>query len=523
MPGPRSSMHKIRELLRLQALGLSQREIGRCTGLSNGVVAKYQKLARKAGLAWPLPDDFDDDALERRLYGQAPQASKPHRFAEPDFPSIHQQLKRKGVTLTLLFEEYRLEHPDDGYQFTAFCVRFRRWQASLKRSMRQTHRAGEKLFVDYAGQTVPVFDGAVLRLAQIFVAVLGASNYTYAEATFSQQMPDWIGAHTRALEFFGGATELAVPDNLRAAVTRAHRFEPDVNRTYEDFARHYGMAVLPARPYKPRDKAKVEVGVQVVERWILARLRHAQFHSLSDLNAHIRELLVELNERPFRKLPGCRRSLFEAIDQPALRPLPSNRFEYHVWKKATVGIDYHVEVGGHYYSVPHALVRKLVDVRVTGTVVEVFHRHRRVASHVRSTARGGQSTHAEHMPAAHRAHREWTPASLLMWAALVGPDTAEVVRHTLETKPHPEQGYRSCLGLRSLSKTYGEDRLEAACRRARLIGGVSLASIESILKLGVDRLPLPDDEQSRDHDFVHENVRGPEYYRDGEDEEERPC
>jgi transposase len=525
MPAQRIPMRKLKDTLRLRAAGLTIRQISASLRLSVGVVSKYLSLASRAELTWPLPDHLvDDDALERALHGLAPHPTGAARFAEPDCPSIHAQLKRKGVTLRLLWEEYRACHPEDGYQLTAFCARYREWCAGLKTSMRQSHTAGDKLFLDYAGPTVPVFDAGRLRQAQIFVAVLGASNYTYAEATWSQQLPDWIASHVRALEFFGGVPALFVPDCLKSAVTKADRYEPQLQRTYEELAAHYETAILPARPAKPKDKAKVEVGVQIVERWILARLRNVHFESLAALNDRIRELVVELNERPFRKLPGCRRELFERVERPALRPLPSSRFEYCEWRTARVGIDYHVEAAGHAYSVPHALVRRTVDVRLTGATIEVFLKGRRVAAHPRSSARGGHTTVPEHMPASHRAHREWTPASLLVWAAGVGPSVHEVIAHTLETKPHPEQGYRSCLGLRSLAKRYGGDRLDAACRRAVMIGGVSLESIGSILKVGLDRLPLVCDDGPRDLELVHENVRGPEYYKGEEPSEEvLPC
>lgn len=524
MPAQRIPMRKLKDTLRLRAAGLTVRQISRSLRISTGVVSKYLQLAHRAGLSWPLPDHFDDATLERTIYGVAPHPTGASRFAEPDYAQMHEQLKRKGVTLRLLWEEYRAEHPDDGYQLTAFSARYREWERSLKRSMRQIHTAGDKLFVDYAGPTVTVFDAGQPRQAQIFVAVLGASNYTFAEATWSQQMSDWIGSHVRALDFFGGVPALVVPDCLKSAVLRADRYEPQLQRTYEDLAAHYETAILPARPRKPKDKAKVEVGVQIVERWILARLRNTPFLSLAALNDRIRELVAELNERPFRKLPGCRRDLFERIEKPALRPLPPTRFEYCEWKTARVGIDYHVDVASHAYSVPHAFVRRVVDLRVTGTCIEVFHKGRRVAVHVRSSARGGHTTLPEHMPASHRAHREWTPASLLAWAASVGPSVYEVVAHTLESKPHPEQGYRSCLGLRSLAKRYGAERLEAACRRAVMIQGTSLESIGSILKLGLDRLPLVCDDEPRDLELVHENVRGADYYKSDEsDEEVRPC
>lgn len=524
MPAERIPMRKVRDTLRLRHAGFSIRRIAACLRISVGAVDKYLTLARSADLSWPEAEPLDDSALERRLFAGPADTPPPRRFVEPDFPRLHQELKRKGVTLRLLWEEYQQEHGELAYQLTQFRRLYRRYRDSLRRSMRQTHRAGEKLFVDYAGTTVPVLDSGQVRQAQIFVAVLGASNYTFAEATWSQQSPDWIASHERAFAFLGGVVDLLVPDNLKPAVRTAHRYDPLLNRTYEEMAEHYGTAVLPARVRKPQDKAKVEVGVQVVTRWILARIRNEQFLSLGALNARIRELLVDLNDRPLRGLPCSRRSLFEQLERQALKPLPEGRFAYGRWQTARVGIDYHVVVDGHAYSVPHGLVRKVVDVRVTDATVEILHGNRRVASHVRSSAVGGHSTHREHMPHAHRAHAEWTPQTLLMWAALVGCRTHEVMARILEEKPHPEQGYRACLGLRSLEKRYGEQRLEAACARALAIDGVSLRSIESILKRGLDHLPPPGLEEPLDLDLVHENVRGAAYYRDDEDGKEMlPC
>lgn len=505
-------MRKIKELLRLKAAGLSCRQSAAATGLSLGVVSKYLKAAQAAGLSWPLPDELDDTTLAGRLLG--PPAVSPSRWALPDFPAIHQELKRKGVTLTLLWEEYCAQLSSGGYRYSQFCQLYRDWAATLKRSMRQTHRAGEKLFLDYAGQTIPITNplSGEVRQAQIFVAVFGASSYTYAEATLSQSLYDWIGSNGRSLAFFGGCPEILVPDNLKSGVNRACRYEPELNRSYQEFARHYGCAVIPARPYKPRDKAKVEVGVQVVERWILARLRRQSFFSLPELNRAISALLADLNHRPFKKLPGCRRSAFEALDQPTLRPLPEEAYEYAEWKVARVNIDYHIEVDHHYYSVPHSLVKQRLDVRLTLDIIEVFHAGRRVASHVRSRQSGRHSTQSEHMPASHRAHLEWTPGRLLNWGADIGPSTRDMVRHLLESKPHPEQGYRACLGLLGLAKRYGNERLEAACCRALASGSPTRKSVLSILKSGLDRqaelIILPTDAGIP----IHDNVRGPGYY-----------
>lgn len=513
MPVARISMRLIKEVLRLKhAARLSHRQIARALKLSLGVVSKYLSAAERAGLSWPLPDAMDDTALERALW---PGDSPPEpRFARPDFSYVHEQLRRKGVTRQLLWEEYRAAHPADGYGYTQFCVFYREWTKHLRLSMRQTHRAGEKLFVDYAGLTVAVVNAVTgeTREAQVFVAVLGASNYTYAEATWTQALPDWVSSHARAFAFFGGAPRLVVPDNLKSGVSRACRYEPLLNTTYSEMLAHYQTAALPARPYKPRDKAKVEAAVQLVERWILARLRNLSFFSLFDLNLAIRHLVSALNDHPFKRLPGSRRSQFEAIDRPALLPLPARPYEYAEWKKVRVHLDYHVEVEGHYYSVPHALVRRELEARVTASTVEFFHRSRRVASHARSARRGAHSTQAEHMPKAHRAHLEWTPGRFLNWALEVGPSTRDLVRHLLESRPHPEMGYRSCLGLLSLAKQYGQERLEAAAARALALSSPTRRSVHSILQRGIDRLP-PAGEEPLITIRAHGNVRGPDYYR----------
>lgn len=511
MPTKKVPMKKIHEVLRLHyEANLSHRKIARACGMSKGVVSKYLALAKARGIPWPLPAGWDESELEARLH---PALEKPARFVEPDFPATHQELKRKDVTLQLLWSEYATAHGTQAYRYSQFCHHYRQWQARQKRSMRQIHKAGEKLFIDYCGPTVPVVDGCTgeIHQAQVFVAVLGASSYTFAEATWSQKLPEWVASHQRAFRFFGGVSELLVPDNLRSGVSRACRYAPEPNETYQELARHYGTAILPARPYKPKDKAKAEVGVQVVERWILARLRHHTFFSLAELNQAIAGVLTALNERPFQKLPGCRRSAFESLDQPALKPLPAVAYEYAEWTQAKPGIDYHVEVDKHYYSVPHRWVGQMLDVRATATTVEVFHKGQRVASHPRARKRGF-STLPEHMPKAHREHREWSPGRFLNWAREIGPCTLEVVKRQLEDRPHPEHGYRSCLGLLSHARRYSKSRLETACDRALRIHSPSYRSITSILKQGLDQQPLPQDEEAQGELPLHTNVRGPGYY-----------
>jgi transposase len=505
-------------MLRLRwECGLSQRQVADCCGIGKTTVLDCETRASRAGLDWSAAALLSDEELERRLY-PAPELVPAAERPVVDWATVHSELKRKGVTLSLLWEEYRDKEPR-GYGYSRYCELYGQWRGRADLSMRQVHRAGEKLFVDYAGATVPVVDAGTgeVREAQIFVAVWGASNYTYAEATWSQGLSDWIGSHVRAFEFGGGLAEMVVPDNLKSGVSRPCRYEPELNPTYHDLAVHYGVAVLPARVRRPRDKAKVEVGVQVVERWILARLRHRTFFSLAELNAAIGELLLRLNERRFRKLPGSRRSLFESMERPALRPLPEERFCYAEWKKARVNVDYHVEVDGHYYSVPYQQVSQQLDVRVSAKTVECFAKSKRVASHPRSFCRGAHTTQSEHMPRAHREYAEWTPERLVQWAQKTGPSVAGLIETVLATRVHPQHGFRSCLGIQRLGELYGVERLEAACRRALEIEAASYRSVRSILKAGLDRQAAAVEPAARP--LVHENLRGASYYH----AQEKPC
>ena len=506
-------MRKIRELLRLhRGEGLSRRQAAVAAGLPYATAADHLARAARAGLDWPLPEGLDDGQLEARLF--VPPSARPPTALRPlpDWPTVHKELRRKGVTLQLLWLEYREHHPE-GFGYSWFCQTYRRWQGGLDLVMRGVHRAGEKLFVDFAGQTLPIVDpetGEVWQ-AELFVAVLGASSYTYAEACASQTLPDWIGAHVHAFEAMGGCSAIIVPDNLRSAVTRAHRYEPDLNRTYEELAAHYGCAIIPARSGKPRDKAKAESGVLQAERWVLAALRHRTFFSLAEANAAIAERVAWLNARPFKKLPGSRQTMFEELDRPALRPLPARPYEYAEWRTAKVNIDYHVEVERHWYSVPYQLVGQRLDIRASARVVEVLHRGRRVASHPRSREQGRFTTIPAHMPEAHRRHAEWTPSRIVAWAERTGPATAGLVSEIMASRPHPEQGFRSCLGIMRLGRRYGDERLEAACARALAVRGLSYRSVESILKAGLDGVPLPGAEPVATIG-VHANVRGAAYY-----------
>jgi transposase len=513
MPRPRIDMRKIREVLRL-ALGeeLSRRQVSAASGVPLTTVNDYLRRAASAGLKWPLPGELDDAGLEALLY--PPAAPSVVTRPVPDWQRVHKELRRKGVTLQLLWVEYREAHPD-GYGYSQFANLYRAWRGTVDVTMRQSHVAGEKLFVDFPGDTVPVWDrrtGEVAMRAELFVAVLGASNYLYAEAFASQELLYWVTAHVHCFEALAGCPAIVVCDNLRSGVTRPHRYEPDVNATFAEMAAWYGVAVIPARAYKPRDKAKAESGVLLAERWIIARLRDRRFYSLAEANAAIAGCVAEINARPFQKLDGSRQLLFEQLDRPALRPLPATRYEFATWHKARVNIDYHIAADKHYYSVPCQLARQQVDVRLSAATVEVFHRSRRVASHVRSHVRHGHTTDPAHMPESHRQHAAWTPQRITGWAAKTGPATANLVEKIIASRPHPEQGYRAALGIIRLAGRYGAERAEAACARALALRSYSYRSVESILRTGLDRQPLPGDSPALPPHPAHVNVRGPDYY-----------
>jgi transposase len=510
-------MHKTREILRQKwVLERSHREVARSLGVSFGAVATVMSRAKHAGLArFEETEQLSDPELEKRLYGARPEPQAARERRLPDFGYLHAERRRPGVTLQLLHLEYLEQHPD-GYRYSQFCDRYRNWLRRQRVTMRQVHRGGEKMFTDYAGKKPHIVDGRTGEVSdvELFVAVLGASSYTFAEATLTQRSADFIASHIRALEYFGGVPSLLVPDQLKSAVTIPCRYEPGIQRTYEEFSRHYGTAILPARPARPRDKAKVEAAVLVVERWILARLRNETFFSLEALNERISELLEDLNDRPMRAYGKSRRELFERLDRPALKTLPAARFVYGEWKLAKVNIDYHVDIDHHYYSAPFGLVHEHVDVRSTAATVEVYFRGSRVASHARSYRRGGFTTVAEHMPKSHQKHLQWTPSRLIHWASTLGPKTAELVEAILTERRHPEQGYRSCLGILRLERVYGKQRLEAACTRAVAVRARSYRHVDSILKNGLDRVPLPDVSAPAEPQLpLHENIRGGTYYQ----------
>lgn len=507
-------MRKIKEILRLKSdRSLSNRRIAESCSLSHSTVADYLIRAKLAGLSWPLDPELDDAEIENLLF-PVTQNSVVAKRQMPDMGYLYQELKKKSVTLQLLWYEYKQANPD-GYQNSQFCNRYRQWVKKLDVTLRQEHRAGEKLFIDYAGQTASIVDPKTGEIteAQIFVATLGASNYTFAEASLSQDLPSWIKSHVHAFEFFGGVAQILVPDNLKSGVTNPCRYEPDINPTYQDLAEHYGAVVIPARSGKARDKAKVESAVLVAERWILAALRNHTFFSLQELNKAISEKLPEFNNRKFKKLDTTRRRLFETIDKPALKPLPSRPYEYAEWKKARVNIDYHIEVDRHFYSVPYQLIKEQVDVRLTANTIEVLYKNKRVASHQRSYLPGKYTTLKEHMPKSHQRYLEWTPSRIIRWAGGNGPKTQKLLTLIMDSKPHPEQGFRSCLGIMGLAKHYSPERLENACSRALIIKGFSYKSVKSILKNGLDQQPLLFDQTETNTPLSHDNIRGKHYYQ----------
>jgi transposase len=506
-------MQHVREILRQKlALGRSHREVAKSLGVSPSTVAAVFADARSLGLDAAAVEALSDTELEAQLYAKpAPACMRP----EPDCAALHIELRRPGVTLALLHVEFLEAHPD-GLRYTAFCERYRVWSKRRSPVMRQVHVAGDKLFVDYAGMKPCIVDATTGEIIEVelFVAVLGASNYTFAEATRTQSVPDFVGSVSRALTFLGGAPRAIVPDQLKSAVIKACRYDPGIQRTTAELARYYDTTILPARPKSPRDKAKVEVGVQIAERWLLARIRNETFTSLGALNARLAELTADLNGRTMRTYKASRRELFERLDRPELTPLPAEPFEASTWKKVGLNIDYHVAFDDHLYSAPHALRHEDIELwlRATASAVEIFHGRERVTAHVRSFVRGAYTTKPEHMPSSHRAHAEWTPSRILGWADQVGPSVRALCEVILRERHHPEWGYRSCLGLFRLAKKYGNARLDAASRRALYAGARSYRPVLTILQHNLDGQPLPESEAPATTGTAHENVRGAGYY-----------
>ncbi|MDZ4184162.1 MAG: IS21 family transposase [Desulfuromonadales bacterium] len=508
-------MRKLIEILRLNAAGLSARQIARGCGIARSTVAEYLERMGAAGVRWPLPPEVQEEDLEARLFGGTrPTRNRDNSRPLADWAAINRELSKKGVTLKLLWREYHEDQPG-GYRYSQFCEHYRRWVKGLEVCLRQTYRAGERMFVDYAGLTMALYDphtGAAQEV-QIFVAALGASHYLYAEATRTQRLPDWIEAHIHAFEFFGGVTELITSDNLRSGIHRACRYDPVVNPTYQDMSAHYRTAILPSRPRRPRDNAKAESGVQIAEREIIAPLRHRKFYCLSDLNRAIREQLDVINHRRFQKLDVSRFELYRDVDLPVLKPLPPTRYEYAEFLKARVNIDYHIEVRGHYYSVPYELRGEQLDVRLSARMVEALHRGRRVAAHPRDERKGRHSTDPAHMPKAHREYLAWNPSRIINWAGKIGQHCAQAVDRILASRSHPQQGYRAALGIIRLSKDYPMQRVDAACRRALELDVCNYQSIRSILKSGKDlEMQAGQPVGQSPLRSQHQNVRGSRYY-----------
>ena len=507
------TMKKLKDILRLKyGLKLTHRQIATSLSISPSVVSRYAARAAHMGITdWPLDDTWDDVTLKRTfLNTKAP--LKKHSL--PDWQCVHDELKQhKYMTLQLLWEEYADNQPAGYYSYNHYCRMYRAWCSTLRLSMRQTHYAGEKLFVDYCGPTIPIVnpDTGEYRLAQIFVAVLGASNYTYAEATWTQQLEDWVMSHVRCFEFLGGVPYMIIPDNLKSGVNKACRYEPDLNPTYHQLSEHYDTAVIPARPYKPKDKAKAEVGVQIVERWIMARLRKETFFSLQQLNHRIAELLKWMNNKVMKQYDASRNDMFQRLDKPALKPLPEQAYQYTYVKQVRVNIDYHVEIDKHYYSVPYSLAGKQLEARITGQLVMLQHGSQTVATHPRAYLPGRHTTQESHMPTAHQ-KQQWSPTRFEHWADSIGPHTLTLVQDYLMSRKHPEQAYRVCLGLLSLSSKYSKERLENACQRALATGAKRLKSITDMLKKGLDNAPLPGSQGDLLSTIEHANIRGNDYY-----------
>ena len=512
MPAKRElSMRQLRHLLRLHHGGVSAREMGRLLGVARSTIQDNLKRAAAAGLAWPLADDVTDEVLEQRLFGGAGAPTGQRRRVEPDWAALARELKRPGVTMMILWEEYR-EINQDAYGYSRFCDLLRGFERRLSPVMRQHHVAGEKAFVDYSGKRIAIVDPETgeIHEAEIFVGVLGASNLTYAEATWTQQLPDWTGAHVRMFRFFNGAPKLLVPDNLKSGVNKASFYDPEINRTYGAMAAHYSVGILPARPHKPRDKAKVEAGVRFAQSYILGRLRAQTFFSLAECNEAIKLVMQRMNERAMRHLGVSRRELFEKIEREALNGLPTEDWEFAEWRRARVNLDYHIDVHDFLYSVPHTLIRAEVEVRVTERIVEIFHRGQRVGVHERRYMGRKHGTDPDHMPSTHRFYAEWTPDRFRRWAGKIGPNTEALISAVLASRKHPEQGFRTCLGVLRSYRGLDASRVEAVSARALELGVLNCKGVASLLARKPDSVAAKDSPPATL--FEHANLRGPRYY-----------
>lgn len=503
-------MRKIKEIVRLRIeLGRTLDEVAKACGVGRTSVSECLLRVKAAGLSWPLPEDLDDQQLEVLLYPNKGYKTKTATL--PEWQYIFTELKKKGVTRQLLWKEY-LEQNPYGIAYSQFCDKYKEWLSKSKISMKQHHTAGEKLFVDFAGTKMPILDPKTgeKKWAEIFVATWGASNYTFARAVWSQDLSSWTESHVKAFEYFGCVPEIIVPDNLKSGVNSPCRYDPEINETYVELAKHYGCAVIPAHVRKPKHKSKVEFGVLLVTRWILARLRKRRFFSIEELNEAILESLEDLNRKPFQKMPGSRKSAFISLDKPAAKPLPIRPYIYSEVKKAKVNIDYHVVIDDHFYSVPYQLRGKTIRVRITATTIEILHHDRRVCTHSRSFNKWQYTTLKDHMPRAHRDYAEWTPQRIIEWAQETGPNVGIIVTKMIAERDHPQQGFRASLGVIRLAKIYGVERLEKACIRALHYGAHRFRYIKTILEQGLDH---QEPAEIFKEPITHENIRGGEYYQ----------
>jgi transposase len=514
MPGKRISMKKVHEILRLSMEeGWSQREISNSVHLGKTTVQRVLQKVGDSGLTWQqLKGMSEIQLIETVLY---PPRRLPSQTKKPlpDWTQVRKQLLEKGVTLMLVWMDYKHDHPD-GLQYSQFCSSYKAWLKSADLTLRHRHVAGDKLFVDFSGLKVPWLHlpSGEIQEASIFVAVLGASNMTFVQAVANESLPSWISAHVDAFAFFEGAPQAIVPDNLRSGVARACRYDPDTNPTYHSLAEHYGTTVMPTRARKPRDKAKVEVGVQIVQRWVLAQLRRQTFTSLQEINDAICPLLKHLNSKVMRRYGVSRQQLWQETEKAALRPLPSEPFEIPIWKTAKVNIDYHVEFERRYYSVPFSAVGTQVLIKATRQLVRIFQGDAVLASHPRLEGPLGQfQTLAEHMPPRHTAYLKWTPERILEWAESTGPSTKSYCQEVIAHRKHPEQGFRACLGILRLGQKFSAERLEEVCSQAL---GMKVYSYRVIERLLQERAKSQPRKRTRPQTELphHENIRGSSYY-----------
>lgn len=505
-------MKQIKELCRLHLVHkLTRRAIARACCMSASTAQGYIQRLDSLGLDWSRLEAMGQEELEGLLRGRRPKekaAAKP----EPDLQYIAREMKKPGVTLQLLWEEYRESHPD-GYGRTQFYGLCRDWMKDTWPTMRLQHKAGDKMFVDFSGVKASYRDPATGQVieAELYVAVLGASSYTFACAVASQKVPDFIGATIKALEFFGGAPNCVVIDNLKSGVTHACYWDPEINQAFAEMARHYGVVVLPTRVSKPKDKAKVESGVLNAQRRILAALRNREFFNLQELNAAISQEVTKLNARPMQVTGRSRRELFEELEKAQLKALPPVRFSISQWKKAKVHIDYHVDVEKTYYSVPYGLIGKIVEIQYDQRTVQIYCNGKRVAAHPRTVRPGQYVTDSAHMPHEHRYYLEWTPERIQKWGATIGPHTRDLIEKIMQSKAHPEHAFRGCLGIIRLASPYTPQRVEQACYRALQLGAYSFRSVKSMLEKGLDKI-VPFDLPQRSETIDHENLRGESYY-----------